>query len=101
MLARECLLWWSHFNDTVSKVCAGGIPVLVGIDGNYSAFADASSGVGNATHGMCAPPQHQVVCDFINTHRFTICDSFNDLLGYNYQSGVPTYVPKKGTVFDA
>ena len=33
--------------------------------------------------------------------RLSIFDSFNDLLGYGFSKGVPSYIPKKRTVIDA
>ena len=46
-----CLKWWSDFSINVSTTCIKGIPIFVGIDGNHSVFSDASTGIGEATHG--------------------------------------------------
>ena len=41
------------------------------------------------------------VCDLLNKLSFSIFNSFNDLLGYTFARGVPSYIPKRGSFEDA
>ena len=77
------------------------VPVLAGIDGNYTVQQNASSGVGEVCRSGEPPPQHNSVCVFLNNLRFLFFNSFVNNLWHDYVGGVPSYIPKKGSLFDA
>ncbi len=56
--------WWVRLSSVVAETCMHEIPVLAGIDGNYIAHQDASSGMGDVCRSGEPPPQHQSVCEF-------------------------------------
>ncbi len=56
--------WWVRLSSVVAETCMHEIPVLAGIDGNYIAHQDASSGVGDVCRSGEPPPQHHSVCEF-------------------------------------
>ncbi len=99
--STEACKWWVHFSSIVSSTCVSSIPVLIGIDANYVVHGDASSGVGDVFRSGDPPPQHSRVCDFLNDLSFYFFNAFDDLLGYGFSKGVPSYIPKRRTVMDA
>ena len=40
-------VWWIHFQDTVTKFCKPGCPIVVGIDANYRCHRDECAGIGD------------------------------------------------------
>ncbi len=63
---KDACEWWVQLSKVVSDTCVQGIPVLAGIDGNYTVHGDASTGVGDVYRPGEPPPQHSSVCDFLN-----------------------------------
>ena len=61
---KDACEWWVHFYEVVFANCVQGIPVLAGIDGNYTVYGDASTGVGDVHRSGEPPPQHSSVCIF-------------------------------------
>ncbi len=98
---KEACEWWVQFSKAVCDTCEQGIPVLAGIDGNYTVHEDASTGVGDVRRIGEPPPQHSSVCDFLNKSKFLIFNSFKENSQHEFSRGVPSHIPPKGSIFDA
>jgi len=98
---KDACEWWDHLSKVIRDTCVQGIPILAGIDGNYTVHRDASAGVGDVCRSGEPPPQHSRVCEFLNNSKLLVFNSFSENLQHDCSSGVPSYIPKKGCIFDA